>query len=52
LNYCWKDEHLESSKVTAVEAKRPFDVYVGIDVFGRGCLGDGGFNTREVCETN
>ena len=49
LNYCWKESHLEQSKAAAVEANRPFDLYVGIDIFGRGCLGDGGFNTREVC---
>ena len=48
LNYCWKNENLEKSKALAVEAGRPYDVYVGIDVFGRGCLGDGGFNTCEV----
>lgn len=48
LNYCWKEEKLEKSKAVAVECDRPYDVYVGIDVFGRGCLGDGGFNTIEV----
>ena len=48
LNYCWKDKNLKSSKGLAVDAGRPYDVYVGIDVFGRGCLGDGGFNTCEV----
>ena len=25
------------------------DVFVGIDVFGRGCFGGGGFNTCQVC---
>ena len=50
LNYCWKDENLKASKSLAVEVNRPYDVYIGIDVFGRGCLGDGGFNTCEVCK--
>lgn len=27
---------------------RDMDVYVGIDVFGRGCLGGGGYNIVEV----
>ena len=48
LNYCWKDENLAKSKDLAVGAGRPYDVYVGIDVFGRGCLGGGGYNTCEV----
>lgn len=52
LNYCWKEDHLVQSKSVAVDCKRPYDVYVGIDVFGRGCLGDGGFNTKEVIQKN
>jgi len=51
LNYCWKEENLTASKACAVECKRPNDVYVGIDVYGRGCLGDGGWNTIEVGAT-
>jgi len=37
---------LLQSKINAGERYR--DVFVGIDVFGRGCFGDGGFNTCEV----
>ena len=48
LNYCWTSEDLQVSKENAVKADRPYDVYVGIDVYGRGCLGGGGFNTAEV----
>ncbi|XP_052263181.1 cytosolic endo-beta-N-acetylglucosaminidase-like isoform X2 [Dreissena polymorpha] len=48
LNYCWTEEHLLESKKNALECNRPFDVYVGIDVFGRGCPGGGGFNTVET----
>jgi mannosyl-glycoprotein endo-beta-N-acetylglucosaminidase len=42
VNYTWKQANLENSKVNASE--RYSDIYVGVDVFGRGCLGDGGFN--------
>ena len=48
LNYNWKDETLHNSLKLAREKGRDMDVYVGIDVFGRGCLGGGGFNTVEV----
>ncbi|ESO93332.1 hypothetical protein LOTGIDRAFT_119666 [Lottia gigantea] len=48
LNYNWTHEKLENSKTIAVEYDRPFDVYVGIDIFGRGTPGDGGYNTREA----
>ncbi len=46
LNYTWKSEMLIQSKINA--GKRYRDVFVGIDVFGRGCFGGGGFNTCEV----
>lgn len=48
LNYNWKDAKLENSKALASQKERNMDVYVGIDVFGRGCLGGGGYNTIEV----
>jgi hypothetical protein len=38
-----------NSKTLSMSKDRPLDVYVGIDVFGRGCLGGGGYNTIEVC---
>ena len=37
---------LLQSKINAGGRYR--DVFVGIDVFGRGCFGDGGFNTCGV----
>ena len=49
LNYCWNSEKLMNSKTLSMSKDRPLDVYVGIDVFGRGCLGGGGYNTIEVC---
>lgn len=48
LNYCWSIEKLQSSYTAA--ADRTGDVYVGIDVFGRGCPGGGGFNTLEALQ--
>lgn len=32
----------------ASKSGREFDVYVGIDAFGRGTPGGGGFNCKEV----
>ena len=29
--------------------QRQTDVYVGVDVFGRGCYGGGGYNSKVVC---
>ncbi|XP_074602129.1 cytosolic endo-beta-N-acetylglucosaminidase [Brevipalpus obovatus] len=48
LNYGWKDENLEKSAKFAQDRVR--DVYVGVDVFGRGCYGGGGFNTSLAIE--
>ena len=46
LNYNWNEQILASSK--ALASDRSCDVYVGIDVFGRGCYGGGGFNSCKV----
>eukprot|EP00123_Amoebidium_parasiticum_P006946 comp17765_c0_seq1/m.17793 comp17765_c0_seq1/g.17793 ORF comp17765_c0_seq1/g.17793 comp17765_c0_seq1/m.17793 type:complete len:787 (-) comp17765_c0_seq1:308-2668(-) len=43
LNYTWKPEGLDQSVLCA--GSRADDVYVGVDVFGRGCPGGGGFNS-------
>ncbi|XP_062601437.1 cytosolic endo-beta-N-acetylglucosaminidase-like [Saccostrea cucullata] len=48
LNYNWTDKTLHNSLTMARDKGRDMDVYVGIDVFGRGCLGGGGFNTVEA----
>lgn len=48
LNYAWKDQNLETSLLNA--GARQFDVYVGIDIFGRGVFGGGGFNTDKAVE--
>lgn len=44
LNYNWKEENLEKSVKEA--GSRKVDIFVGVDVFGRGCLGGGGFSTE------
>ena len=46
LNYNWNEQVLASSR--ALASDRSSDVYVGIDVFGRGCFGGGGFNSCKV----
>ncbi|KAI1730856.1 glycosyl hydrolase family 85 domain-containing protein [Ditylenchus destructor] len=48
LNYTWTEDHLKRSVKNAKE--RLTDVYVGIDVFGRGCPGGGGWNCKEPLE--
>ena len=65
LNYTWKtgEERDEEGKVlyhdslkasidalAEGEKERKFDIYVGIDVFGRGCYGGGGFNCNKALE--
>jgi endo-beta-N-acetylglucosaminidase D len=44
-NYTWTEEHLKKSALHS--GARASDVYVGVDVFGRGSFGGGQFN---VCE--
>ncbi|KAG8229979.1 hypothetical protein J437_LFUL008556, partial [Ladona fulva] len=48
LNYNWDEEGLTRSKTNAGD--RYHDVFVGVDVFGRGCYGGGGFNTYKALE--
>ena len=49
LNYCITKEKLAQSREKALSSGRQRDVYVGLDVFGRGTPGGGGFNLRNVC---
>jgi len=44
LNYTWSVHNLAHSSLVA-GTRRKFDVYVGVDCFGRGCFGGGGWNT-------
>lgn len=50
LNYNWSEAHLMRSAAAAGRARQT-DVYVGVDVFGRGCYGGGGYNSKVVCLT-
>lgn len=46
LNYTWTESRLSSSHLFAKELGRDIkDIYVGLDVWGRGCPGGGGFNS-------
>ena len=45
-NYNWKEEHLERTRGLA--GPRCTDVYVGVDVFARGDVVGGGFDTGKV----
>ncbi|NXN97369.1 ENASE acetylglucosaminidase, partial [Rhinopomastus cyanomelas] len=44
-NYNWKEEHLQRSR--ALAGPRHTDVYVGVDVFARGDVIGGGFDTNK-----
>ncbi|XP_066917275.1 cytosolic endo-beta-N-acetylglucosaminidase-like isoform X2 [Clytia hemisphaerica] len=46
LNYNWSPIHLTESLAQAKQRKH--DVYVGVDIFGRGCPGGGGWNTNKA----
>ncbi|XP_047107466.1 cytosolic endo-beta-N-acetylglucosaminidase isoform X1 [Schistocerca piceifrons] len=48
LNYAWSERHLQNSVKNA--GIRGYDVYVGVDVFGRKFYGGGGFQTRKAVE--
>lgn len=45
-NYNWKEEHLERTRRLA--GPRHTDIYVGVDVFARGDVIGGGFDTDKV----
>ncbi|THD27800.1 Cytosolic endo-beta-N-acetylglucosaminidase [Fasciola hepatica] len=45
LNYNWNDELLGRSQDTSGSANNSSRVFVGVDCFGRGCPGGGGFGT-------
>ncbi|XP_067672168.1 cytosolic endo-beta-N-acetylglucosaminidase-like isoform X2 [Haliotis asinina] len=47
LNYNWDETKLQNSYNIA-GTKRVHDVFVGVDVFGRGCPGGGGYNSCEA----
>ena len=46
LNYTWTEELLANSVL--YDPSRRFDIFVGLDVFGRGCPGGGGFDSNQA----
>ncbi|CAH8677027.1 unnamed protein product [Schistosoma haematobium] len=48
LNYNWNPVKLRQSQEIAVNSSMSTKVFVGIDCFGRGCIGGGGFGTVEA----
>ncbi|KAG5453459.1 Cytosolic endo-beta-N-acetylglucosaminidase [Clonorchis sinensis] len=46
LNYNWNPVLLEKSQRIAQDAETSSRVFVGVDCFGRGCPGGGGWNTN------
>ncbi|XP_031558651.1 cytosolic endo-beta-N-acetylglucosaminidase-like [Actinia tenebrosa] len=49
LNYTWSVHQVSTLGHAAAAYQRPLaDVYVGVDVFGRGCYAGGGFKTKEA----
>ncbi len=48
LNYTWTEENVAKTAALAETLGRRQDVYLGVDVFGRGCHGGGGFNTQQA----
>eukprot|EP00040_Diaphanoeca_grandis_P005474 m.32981 g.32981 ORF g.32981 m.32981 type:complete len:1171 (-) comp16735_c0_seq1:76-3588(-) len=49
LNYFWVPQQLVRSQLNVGAAKEK-EVYAGIDVFGRGTYGGGGFNCKQALE--
>ncbi|CAH8563744.1 unnamed protein product [Schistosoma turkestanicum] len=48
LNYNWNAVKLRQSQELTVNSSMSTKVFVGIDCFGRGCIGGGGFGTAEA----
>ena len=49
LNYWWSVPGSLNDFVSAAGPKRQNDVYVGVDVFGRGTYEGGGYKSNAVC---
>lgn len=50
LNYCWTENKLKSSAQLVELLDRKYDLFIGIDIFGRGCFGGGGMSTNLAIE--
>ena len=47
-NYGWREQELRDTRAVANTMNRVPDIYTGIDCFGRGSLGGGGFGVGEA----
>ena len=47
-NYGWREQELRDTRAVANTMNRVPDIYTGIDCFGRGSLGGGGFGVDEA----
>ncbi|CAZ86246.1 unnamed protein product [Tuber melanosporum] len=47
-NYGWREPQLQATRIMADSMNRVPDIYTGIDCFGRGSLGGGGFGVGEA----
>ena len=50
LNYSWTETSLKNTIKNVDKYNISKTVYVGLDVFGRGCRGGGGFNSSVALE--
>nr|CDS19068.1 endo beta n-acetylglucosaminidase [Echinococcus granulosus] len=50
LNYSWTPELLAFTQNQAMSTDESMRIFVGVDCFGRGCPGGGGFGTKEALE--
>jgi mannosyl-glycoprotein endo-beta-N-acetylglucosaminidase len=48
VNYTWKEQSLIQTRSLLGDNDRGTDVYYGVDVFGRGTIGGGGYNCCEA----
>lgn len=48
INYTWKERSLSHTRCLLANPSQCKDVYYGVDVFGRGCVGGGGYNCGQA----
>ena len=49
-DYHWQKLHPLESIQFAAKSQREYAVFTGIDIWGRGTYGDGGWNTGDICD--
>lgn len=50
INYTWKEASLSNTLQILNGNERESDIYYGIDVFGRGSIGNGGYNCCDAIQ--